>query len=161
VSTTLPLPSRRATTRLGRRLGEALRPGDLVVLSGDLGAGKTFLARSLCRGAGVDPTEPVTSPTFTLVHEHRGRLLVAHADLYRLEAPEDLGQLGLRELRAEGAALVVEWGEPFADQLGGDALFVAIATPPDAPRTARLTATGVRSAALLAAALPGVGSPPA
>lgn len=154
----IPLPDRRATTRLGRRLGAALAPGDLVVLSGDLGAGKTFLSRAICRGAGVPEGERITSPTFTLVHEHRGRLVLAHADLYRLEQADELGPLGLRELRAEGAALLVEWGERYADALGGDALLISIALPAGAPRTATLTATGPRGAALAAAA---VGSRPA
>lgn len=153
MTVTIPLPNRRATTRLGRRLGAALEPGDLVVLSGDLGAGKTFMSRAICRGAGVDASEPITSPTFTLVHEHQGRLRLAHADLYRLEQPDELGPLGLRELRAEGAALLVEWGETYADALGGDALLISIALPAGAPRAATLTATGPRSAALAAAAV--------
>jgi tRNA threonylcarbamoyladenosine biosynthesis protein TsaE len=146
------LPTRRGTIRLARALAPRLEGGDLVVLAGDLGAGKTFFARALCRALGVPPEIPVTSPTFTLVHEYQGGVPIAHADLYRLgtAAAEDpageLAQLGLRDRRAEGALLVVEWGEPFADALGGDALVVRLL----AGRAAEIAATGPRSAAALA-----------
>src|SRR5689334_12745083 len=115
--TSLDLPARRDTVRLGTRIGKALEPGDLVILSGALGAGKTFLARAICRAAGVPPDERVASPTFTLVHEHVGRLPIAHADLYRLAGAGELAQLGLRDRRADGAALLVEWGAPYVDAL--------------------------------------------
>lgn len=119
------LRSRRDTRRLGEAIARALRPGDLVILSGDLGAGKTFLVRAVARALGVP--DAVTSPTFTLVHEHatpRGALV--HADLYRLlepgsDLPGEVARLGLRERRAEGAMLIVEWGESAVASLGGDA----------------------------------------
>jgi tRNA threonylcarbamoyladenosine biosynthesis protein TsaE len=106
---------------LGDAIARALRPGDLVVLSGDLGAGKTFLVRAVARALGV--ADAVTSPTFALVHEHaseRGPLL--HVDLYRLLGeglPAELARLGLRERRREGAILLVEWGEDAVQALGG------------------------------------------
>jgi tRNA threonylcarbamoyladenosine biosynthesis protein TsaE len=142
------LPTRRATVQLARRLGGALAGGDLIVLSGDLGAGKTFMARAICRALGVPPEIPVTSPTFTLVHEYDARLPVRHADLYRLGGEEELAALGLREQRAEGAVLLVEWGEPYLAALGGDGLLLGMAVSPSGVREARLTATGPRSAAL-------------
>lgn len=146
----IELPTRRDTIRLGARIGARLRPGDLVVLSGGLGAGKTFLVRAACRAAGVPAIERVTSPTFTLVHELEGRLPIAHADLYRLEGHGDLAQLGLRERRAEGAALLVEWGQAYVEALGGDALVVELEVPPgERPRSAKLSATGTRSAEAL------------
>lgn len=149
----LPLPTRRATIRLARRVAAALLPGDLLILEGDLGAGKTFFSRALCRALGVPHEIPVTSPTFTLVHEHAGRLPIVHADLYRLADPEELHELGLQERRAEGAVLLIEWGRPYLEALGGDALRVEILVQePDgggeATRTARLTPTGERSEAL-------------
>ncbi|AUX27075.1 hypothetical protein SOCEGT47_076540 [Sorangium cellulosum] len=161
----IDLPSRRSTIRLARALAGRLAGGDLVVLAGDLGAGKTFFARALCRALGVPQEIPVTSPTFTLVHEHEGRIPVAHADAYRLggassaagaegDAAAELAQLGLRERRAEGALVVVEWGEPFVEALGGDALVIRLEAPedPSAPgRAAEIRATGARSAAVLAA----------
>ncbi|WP_437952562.1 tRNA (adenosine(37)-N6)-threonylcarbamoyltransferase complex ATPase subunit type 1 TsaE [Sorangium sp. So ce296] len=168
------LPSRRSTIRLARALADRLAGGDLVVLAGDLGAGKTFFARALCRALGVPPELPITSPTFTLVHEHEGRVPIAHADAYRLGgassaegarddaaaegaaggAAAELAQLGLRERRAEGALVVVEWGEPFVEALGGDALLIHLIAPEDAAapgRAAEIRATGARSGEVLAA----------
>jgi len=135
----VPLPNRRATKLLGRALRRELAPGDLVVLSGPLGAGKTFLVRAVCRALGLDAQVPVTSPTFTLVHEYPTSPPVVHADLYRLKFPEDVSSLGLLEQREEGKLLFVEWGEPFLDVLGGDALVVQLDVT---PRCAYLRATG-------------------
>lgn len=150
-SSPILLPTRRRTIELARALAEHVAPGDLVVLEGDLGAGKTFFARALCRALGVPPSVPITSPTFTLVHEYEGRVPIAHSDLYRLRDPDELGQLGLRERRGEGALLIVEWARPYASALGGDALIVELTVPNDGPRVARLVPTGPRSAALATA----------
>jgi tRNA threonylcarbamoyladenosine biosynthesis protein TsaE len=151
-SIAIALPTRRSTVRLGGAIAAALEAGDFVVLSGGLGAGKTFLARGICRSAGVPANVPVTSPTFTLVHEHDARYPIAHADLYRIANAADVVELGLRDRRAEGAVLLVEWGEPFIAELGGDALVVALTIPKEGgPRTATLTATGPRSAEIVRA----------
>ena len=118
------LATRRDTIRLGTRIATALAPGDLVVLSGDLGAGKTFLARALARALGVPTEQAIASPTFTLVQEYevaRGTLL--HADLYRLRGPkerDEVRRLGLAERRSEGAILLVEWADGLEEDLGGD-----------------------------------------
>jgi tRNA threonylcarbamoyl adenosine modification protein YjeE len=93
---------------LGRRIGERLRPGDCLRLSGDLGAGKTTLTKGLVAGAGGD--DDVRSPTFLLHQVHPGRVTLHHLDLYRLPSGTDLSSLGLEEFLVEGAA-VVEWGE--------------------------------------------------
>ena len=130
------LSTRRDTIRLGVRIARALGPGDLVQLSGDLGAGKTFLARAVARALGVPADLAIASPTFTLVQEYAislGTLL--HVDLYRLREdadPEktaaDVRRLGLAERRAEGAIVLVEWGEGLEHELGGAAeLTIAIA----------------------------------
>ena len=145
---TIPLPTRRSTIQLARRLAGALQGGDLVVLAGGLGAGKTFFARALCRALGVPADVPVTSPTFTLVHEYEGRIPIRHADVYRLGSPGELVELGLREQRADGALLVVEWGEPYLEALGGDGLLLELAVSPEGARTAHPAATGPRSEAL-------------
>jgi tRNA threonylcarbamoyladenosine biosynthesis protein TsaE len=116
----------RGTLRLAKRLSSSLRAGDLVVLSGELGAGKTFFARGLCHALGVAPDVEITSPTFTLVHELEGRVPILHADAYRLRDANELLALGLREARADGAVVLVEWGEPFVDALGGDAIVVEL-----------------------------------
>jgi tRNA threonylcarbamoyladenosine biosynthesis protein TsaE len=130
-----------------------------VVLSGGLGAGKTFFARALCRALGVPAEIPITSPTFTLVHEYDGRVPLRHADVYRLQDAGELAELGLREQRAEGAVLIVEWGTPYLDALGGDGLLLEIAVSSTGERDARPAATGRRSLALARAC--GAAPPPA
>jgi tRNA threonylcarbamoyladenosine biosynthesis protein TsaE len=98
------------TAAAGRQLGEILSAGDVVLLFGDLGAGKTAFVRGLAEGLGTDAGE-VTSPTFTLVQEYRGgRLPLIHVDLYRLNDPPEIDELGLDELAAD-AVLAVEWAE--------------------------------------------------
>jgi len=149
----IELPTRRSTINLARRLAGALLPGDLILLEGDLGAGKTFFARALCRALGVPPEIRVQSPTFTLVHQYDGRIPIAHADLYRLRDPGEMTELGLRDLRADGAAVIVEWGGPYLDALGGDGLRIRLGVPARGEgRTAELCPTGPRSLALSRAA---------
>ena len=143
----LHLASRRDTTRLGVRIAAALLPGDLVLLAGDLGAGKTFLARAIARALGVPTELAIASPTFTLVQEYetpRGVLL--HADLYRLRGDDrsktelEIRRLGLAERRGEGAMVVVEWGEGYERALGGDLGLLVVLTHRETGtlRTARL-----------------------
>lgn len=140
----IPLPSRRATTRLGVQIARALAPGDLLILTGDLGAGKTFLSRAIARELGVGHEVRFTSPTFTLVHQYPTRIPLVHADLYRIGEGQGISDLDLREMRMDGAVLLVEWGEPHVSELGGDALFIHIYL--DAPgRRAKLRCSGPRS----------------
>jgi tRNA threonylcarbamoyladenosine biosynthesis protein TsaE len=141
------LTTRRDTLALGRRIARVLEPGDLVVLSGPLGSGKTFLTRAVCRALGLPPSVRVPSPTFTLVHEHPTDPPVSHADLYRLETADQVRALGLDAQRDDGRVLVVEWGAPYVELLGGDALVVELAID---PRSASIAATGQRSRAMLA-----------
>jgi len=97
-------------TAWGERFGKAARPPLVVALSGELGAGKTTLARAICRGYGVP--DDVTSPTFTLVHELRGsRSTVFHLDLYRLRGPDELQNLGWDEIISAEALVLIEWPE--------------------------------------------------
>ena len=106
------------TDGVARELAAALKAGDVVLLSGNLGAGKTAFVRGLAAGLGIDPEE-VSSPTFTLVHEYRGgRLTLYHADLYRLEkiATEDLG---LEEMGIADGVLAIEWPDRLAHALPG------------------------------------------
>ena len=156
---TLPLSSRRATKALARALARALGPGDLVIVSGPLGAGKTFLVRAALRELGFPEGLAVTSPTFSLVHEYDTTPRLLHADLYRIAGPEEVAPLGLAEERAQGAALIVEWGEPYVAELGGDPLVVELVVTPaaattgprplDAVRRAVVSAKGAASAATL------------
>jgi tRNA threonylcarbamoyladenosine biosynthesis protein TsaE len=96
------------TEAFGEAFGKRLRPGDLVLLTGELGAGKTTFVRGVARGIGS--SSPVASPTFQLVRMYAGRVQLAHIDLYRIENASELADLGLDELLDQGAA-VVEWGE--------------------------------------------------
>ena len=142
------LSSERATRELAARVAPHLTAGDLVVLSGPLGSGKTFFARALCRALGLPPSVRVPSPTFTLVHEHPTTPPVSHADLYRLRDENDVRGLGLDAQRDDGRVLLVEWGDPYIGALGGDALVLELSV---GPRRAKLRATGPRSSALLRA----------
>jgi tRNA threonylcarbamoyladenosine biosynthesis protein TsaE len=113
VVTTISLEtsSPNETEAAGEELGRRLRPGDLVLLKGELGAGKTTFVRGIARGCGS--AAPVASPTFQLVRIYPGRLQLAHVDLYRLEEGDELRDLGLDELLDMGA-VVVEWGDRLA-----------------------------------------------
>ena len=144
---TIDLPTRRSTQKLAQRIAPTLAASDLVILSGPLGSGKTFFVRALCRALGLPAAQRVTSPTFTLVQEHDTVPPLAHADLYRLNGPEQLPPLGLDAQRDDGRLLLVEWGEPYIELLGGDALLLTFALD---PRRAVVSATGGRSRAILA-----------
>ena len=146
----LPLATRRDTRRLARALAGALLPGDAVVLSGSLGAGKTFLVRAVCRALGLQSSVRVVSPTFTLIRELETQPPIAHADLYRLVDPEQTRELGLLELRDRGRVLLVEWGEQHAEALGPDRLTLHILL---GPRRVSLHADGPRSELLRRAVL--------
>ena len=116
------MPTRETITRsaaetvaLGRRLAASLAPPKLVLLRGELGAGKTTLVKGIAEGFQAAKEEDVTSPTFTLVHEYRGpRVNVYHIDLYRVDTPRQLETLGLDDLMADNAVLLIEWGEKFS-----------------------------------------------
>ena len=108
--------SQDETEAVARRLAERLNAGDVVLLSGNLGAGKTAFVRGLASGLGIDPGE-VSSPTFTLVHEYRGgRLVLYHVDLYRLEGA-NAGELGLEEMGVADGVLAIEWPDRLAHAL--------------------------------------------
>ena len=105
--------SEQETSDAGERFARRLDAGDVVLLYGDLGAGKTAFVRGLARGLGA-AAEDVSSPTFTLVQEYHGRVTLHHVDLYRLQ-PVEVPDLGLDELSAEGAVVAVEWAERWTD----------------------------------------------
>ncbi|MBI2678529.1 MAG: tRNA (adenosine(37)-N6)-threonylcarbamoyltransferase complex ATPase subunit type 1 TsaE [Candidatus Koribacter versatilis] len=115
------MPSREFTTRspeetvaLGRTLAAELAPPNLVVLTGDLGAGKTTLIKGIAEGFNAAKQEDVTSPTFTLIHEYRGKdANVFHIDLYRVDTPRELETLGIDDLMDDRSVILMEWGEKF------------------------------------------------
>ena len=112
------------TEALGEALGKVLRPGTVVAYTGDLGAGKTAFTRGLAKGLGA--SEPVTSPTYTIVNEYlSGRIPLFHFDMYRLRSSEDLFDIGWEDYLERGGVCAVEWSENVSDALEG-ALTVSI-----------------------------------
>jgi tRNA threonylcarbamoyladenosine biosynthesis protein TsaE len=103
--------SAEETIARGREIGAELKPPVLVLLSGDLGAGKTTLSKGIAAGAGAAREDEVTSPTFTLVHKYEGKTRVYHVDLYRIGDLHDLETLGLEDIFSENAIVIVEWPE--------------------------------------------------
>jgi tRNA threonylcarbamoyladenosine biosynthesis protein TsaE len=124
------------TREVGLALASLLQPRDTLVLTGDLGAGKTTLVQGIGRGLGVE--EHVASPTFTLIREYSGRLDVAHVDVYRLERVQDVVDLGLDEVGGPDRVLVVEWGDAVEDLLPADRLRIELTTPDPQTETRRI-----------------------
>jgi len=113
--------SEEETFEMGRALAKGLKGGELVLLDGELGLGKTVFARGIAVGLGI-AEEDVSSPSFTLVQEYRGgRLAMFHVDLYRVNVPEEVGTLGIEEILTAGGVVVVEWGEKLPQYLQRDA----------------------------------------
>lgn len=141
--------SARETFRLGARLGALLRPGDVVALVGELGAGKTQLVRGACEGAAVPPAE-VSSPTFAIVATYHGRIPIHHADLYRIGDVDELYATGFFDLVGGEGALLVEWADQVPGALPPERLELTLAHVADAPddRLVRVRGTGERHAAL-------------
>jgi tRNA threonylcarbamoyladenosine biosynthesis protein TsaE len=140
--------SAAATQALGRALGRLLAPGDVVAVSGPLGAGKTCFIQGLARGAGV--TDNVTSPTFIIHRRHRGRVPFHHIDAYRLCGGDSLLEAVGPELFSEPAVVAVEWADRAADALPAERLWVHIQYADDA-RSVRMKAEGNRARDILAA----------
>jgi len=130
------------TEALGAVLAGLLRPGDVVGLAGDLGAGKTTLAAAVARGLGVPSDSPITSPTFAIVHEHAGSVPVYHLDLYRLYEPAELYDLGVWEYYDGDGVCLVEWCDRFDDLWPEDALVITLELGAGEARTIRLEGAG-------------------
>lgn len=131
--------SAEETTELGRQLAAELKPGSVVLLRGDLGAGKTTLVKGIAEGFNAAEAEAVTSPTFTLIHEYRGpEVTLYHIDLYRIDTQRELDTLALDDLMESNTILLIEWGEKFErfarerdveiaiEHRGGDARLIKI-----------------------------------
>jgi tRNA threonylcarbamoyladenosine biosynthesis protein TsaE len=140
------------TERLGIRLGELLEPRDVICLDGDLGAGKTALARGIGRGWGT--TYRVTSPTFTLINEYpraSDGIILYHCDFYRLQGATELITTGIEDVLDSDGAMMIEWPELVAPFLPADRLTIALSHVSEYKRGMRFRATGTRSRELLAA----------
>jgi tRNA threonylcarbamoyladenosine biosynthesis protein TsaE len=137
------------TDRLGRVLGECLREGDIIALFGELGTGKTVLVRGIAAGLGASPRS-VSSPTFVLIHEYRGRLRLVHADLYRIESALELPQLGLSDYLDGRHVVALEWAEKAGRELPDDRLEIMLSHHSETARAMILKPTGPGSRGLLA-----------
>lgn len=134
------------TFTLGRELGQLLRPGDVVCLYGELGTGKTVLAKGIAAGLGVK--EVVVSPTFTILQEYRGHFCFCHVDAYRLRGPEEAQEIGLDDYLESGVT-VVEWPEAIASALPGERLDIFLSCLEGDRRLIRVLATGDHYAKLV------------
>jgi tRNA threonylcarbamoyladenosine biosynthesis protein TsaE len=139
---TLTTRSARATSALGERLGRLLRPGDVVALVGELGAGKTQLVRGACAGARV-PEREVSSPSFAIVATYHGRIPVHHADLYRIGDEDELYATGFFDLVGGEGALLVEWADRIPAALPAERLEIRLRADGKAPSTRHLDVEGV------------------
>jgi tRNA threonylcarbamoyladenosine biosynthesis protein TsaE len=147
-SVTFLSSSTEETRALGEALGRVLQEGDFVGLVGELGVGKTELARGIARGVGLRD-EDVTSPSFAIVHQHQGRIPLIHADLYRLTGSAELDGTGFHELRDGPGATLVEWADRVPGAAPQDALHIVFEEPSESTRSLVVTASGPRAEHLL------------
>jgi tRNA threonylcarbamoyladenosine biosynthesis protein TsaE len=143
---TITTDSDAATQAVGRALAPLMAPGDVIVLSGDLGAGKTRLTKGLAAGLGV--VEQVTSPTFNLLLVHEGRIPLYHFDLYRLESAEQLDDIDYWGTLESDGVSVVEWGDRFAEAVPEECVVVRIRITGDDARVLSVEPRGARGAVL-------------
>jgi tRNA threonylcarbamoyladenosine biosynthesis protein TsaE len=132
---------------IAERLGRVLRAGDVLALIGPLGAGKTTFVQGVARGLDVPPERHVASPTFALVNEHPGRVPLVHADLYRINDPRELDELGLSDAY-DRAVVAIEWLDRFPDAAPAERLTIEIAVS-EGGRTIVLRPTGQRASAVV------------
>ncbi|ACM21283.1 N-carboxy-L-threonyl-AMP--tRNA (adenosine37-6-N)-N-carboxy-L-threonyltransferase, TsaE subunit [Geotalea daltonii FRC-32] len=137
------------TVSVGKKLGTLLQGGDFVALQGELGAGKTQLAKGIAEGLGVDPSIPVTSPTYTLLNVYSGRLPFYHFDLYRLHGGQDLLDLGFDEYFHGDGICLVEWAERLQEMLPDDYLLITMSHVGDDCRSLSFTSSGSRGEQLI------------
>jgi tRNA threonylcarbamoyladenosine biosynthesis protein TsaE len=144
----LRLESASAMQQLAMRIGRVAEIGDVIALSGPLGAGKTTFVQGLAEGLGVPAERHVASPTFALVNEHPGRIDFVHVDFYRIRSPAELPELGIEEAY-DRAVTAIEWADRFPSWLPDDTLHLTLEIEPDGGRALRAESTGPRSDQLL------------
>lgn len=148
---TLDLPDLAATMVLGRRLGALLFPGAVVALVGPLGAGKTHLVRAIAEGLGIADSRVVSSPTFVLIQEYRGRLPIYHFDAYRLHGPVEFFDLGVHEYFEGSGVSLVEWADRVPACLPAEHLQILLSVTSETSRRVVLEGRGERYARLVQA----------
>ena len=135
------------TQQIGFAIGELVQAGDLILLTGDLGAGKTCLTQGIAWGLGIDSY--ASSPSFVLVKEYQGRLILYHVDLYRLDSIEEIAELGISDFLLGGGICVVEWADKAMDDFSGGHLLVEFEHSRENERLLRFKPNGQRYVSLL------------
>jgi tRNA threonylcarbamoyladenosine biosynthesis protein TsaE len=143
--------SEEETIRLGREIGALLAEGDVVALVGELGSGKTWLTKGIAHGLGVSPKTVITSPSFALVNEHQGRVVLFHMDVYRLETLAEVLSAGLEEYLHSGGVVVLEWANRWPEILPEHTLTVELQILDDHSRQFTLTGRSPRPAEIVGA----------
>jgi tRNA threonylcarbamoyladenosine biosynthesis protein TsaE len=144
----LHISSAEEMQRVSARLGRVVQIGDVVALTGPLGAGKTTFVQGLAHGLGVPADRHVASPTFALVNEHPGRIDFVHVDFYRINSPAELPELGIEEAY-DRAITAIEWADRFPDWLPADTLHISIEPEANGARILRAQGSGPRGQELL------------
>ncbi len=132
--------SAEETEKLGRLIGESLIGGEIIAMTGDLGAGKTTMTKSLAKGLDID--EHITSPTFTIVNEYDGRLKLFHFDVYRIEDIEEMYDLGYEEYFYSGGVCIIEWANLIKEILPEDIINIEISTLDEGKREIVISGKG-------------------
>jgi tRNA threonylcarbamoyladenosine biosynthesis protein TsaE len=132
------------TQALGEQLGRFLEAGDIVCLYGELGSGKTVLSKGIAKGLGVSEKHAVRSPSFVLIQRYQGRVPMYHADLYRLDGPADIADIGLREFLGGDGVAVIEWADKLDASSPSERLDIALAHQTEQTRLITVTPQGAR-----------------
>lgn len=148
--------SPEGTVRLGHKLGRLLQMGDLIVLGGALGCGKTWFTKGIALGVGVSPREVVTSPSFALMNEYEGDCRLFHMDVYRLETPGDFLDTGLDECFDDRGIVVMEWGDKWPEILPDRRLNVKFSILGEQSRELLMTGEHARVSEILGGLEPGI-----
>ncbi|MFW6022405.1 MAG: tRNA (adenosine(37)-N6)-threonylcarbamoyltransferase complex ATPase subunit type 1 TsaE [Halanaerobiaceae bacterium] len=147
VTLSLKSESAEETAEIGYNIGQLVDPGQLILLSGDLGAGKTVFTQGLCSGLGVE--EDITSPTFNLINEYEGDLTVYHMDLYRLENEDELYNLGFEDYLERNGVMIIEWPDLAYNLIPPEFIYIKFIIPSEMERILKIEAEGEKSSNLV------------
>jgi tRNA threonylcarbamoyladenosine biosynthesis protein TsaE len=146
--------SEEETAALGRKVGNLLKAGDFIALEGELGTGKTRFVQGVAAALEVDPAEPVTSPTYAILHIHSGRLTLYHFDLYRLGGDEDAAQLGFAEYFFGDGVSLAEWADRLHEEMPAERLTISFSHSGGDKRLISFNAAGERYSELMVSLFP-------